>query len=321
MVEVENQNSRQPPALAAAIAGFAAYLTKERGVSPETLRAYRSDLRQFRDFLAVRKGNRDPRLDQIEDADVSGFLAQLLGSVQKSSVGRKLSTLRSFYRYLREVEVITNDPTVTAMSPKTVRKVPAFLDIDDLFHFLNALKQNAHAAASRWRRKRNWALFECLYSTGIRVSELTGMDRPDLESEEALVRVRGKGNKQRIVPIGAPALEAIALYLEAVTKELAPADLEGSKALFRNARGGRLSPRSVSRILEQEMRRCGLWQHLSPHGLRHSFATHLLNAGADLRSIQELLGHASLSTTQRYTHVHLDHLMEVYDRTHPRGRK
>jgi integrase/recombinase XerC len=315
-----SRDGAQPHSLASAIARFSAYLEKERGVSPRTLRAYRSDLFQFREFLIACNGGVEVPLADIDNNNVSAFLAHMLRSVQKSSLGRKLSTLRSFYRYLGEMEWIKSDPTKTAMSPKTVRKVPGFLNIDDVVHFLNSLKRSAVQPGANWRCKRNWALFECMYSTGVRVSELVGMDEQDLEFEEALIRVRGKGDKQRIVPIGAPALEAVRVYLQALNQELGPRDLEHCEALFRNARGGRLSSRSVSRILEQELRQCGLWQHLSPHGLRHSFATHLLNAGADLRSIQELLGHASLSTTQRYTHVHIDKLMEVYDRAHPRGR-
>lgn len=307
--------------LASAIAGFVSYLNKERGVSPETIRAYRSDLAQFGTYLNDRKHGSDIRLADIEGDDITGFLARMYRSVQKSSLSRKLSTLRSFYRYLGEVEWIDKDPTQTAVAPKTTRKVPAFLSVDDLLHFLNSLKRAAFRADSDWRRKRNWALFECLYSTGIRVSELVGLDEQDLDFEQALVRVRGKGNKQRVVPIGSTAMQAVTAYREALQMDLPQAQQELNASLFRNSRGGRLTARSVNRILDQELQQCGLWQHLSPHGMRHSFATHLLNAGADLRSIQELLGHASLSTTQRYTHVHLDKLMEVYDRTHPRSRK
>lgn len=317
----EIQSNEGDPRLASAIAGFASYLQKERGVSPETLRAYRSDLAQFSNFLRRQKNRSGLCLTDIDSDDILAFLAHMYRSIGKSSLSRKLSTLRSFYRYLGEMGWIETDPTATAVSPKTTRKIPSFLAVDDVMHFLNSLKRAACRAGSHWRNKRNWALFECLYSAGIRVSELVGLDESDLDEEQALVRVRGKGNKQRVVPIGSTALEAVAAYREALQAELPAAQRGLHTGLFRNARGGRLTARSVHRILEQELRQCGLWQHLSPHGLRHSYATHLLNAGADLRSIQELLGHASLSTTQRYTHVHMDHLMEVYDRAHPRSRK
>lgn len=173
---------------------------------------------------------------------------------------------------------------------------------------------------SSWRRWRNWALFECLYSTGVRVSELVGLNEEDISFEAGMVRVFGKGKKERIVPIGKKAMESIRGYLSALDFQFARARAD-SPALFRNARGGRLTTRSVHRILRTELRKCGLWQYLTPHGLRHTFATHLLNSGADLRAIQEMLGHSSLSTTQRYTHVHMDQLMKVYDAAHPRSRK
>ncbi|MEM5787210.1 MAG: tyrosine-type recombinase/integrase, partial [Syntrophobacteraceae bacterium] len=165
-----------------------------------------------------------------------------------------------------------------------------------------------------------WALFESLYSTGIRVSELVKLDQNSFSRQEGTVRIRGKGGRERVVPIGEEALASLKCYLTALDFQF-PGVLQKSPALFRNARGGRLTARSVARILKAEMIGCGLWQHLSPHGLRHSFATHLLNAGADLRAIQEMLGHQNLSTTQRYTHIDADKLMKVYDAAHPRSRK
>ncbi|SPF34829.1 Tyrosine recombinase XerC (fragment) [Syntrophobacter sp. SbD1] len=196
----------------------------------------------------------------------------------------------------------------------------SFLQVDPAFHFLDTLSSAAHREGSSWRRARNWALFESLYSTGVRVSELVKLDLGGVAFDEAVVRVSGKGRKERIIPIGMKALDALRYYLGALEFQF-PKGRAGSQALFLNSRGGRLTARSVGRILKSELTACGLWQRLSPHGLRHTFATHLLNAGADLRAIQEMLGHESLSTTQRYTHVNIDQLMKVYDSSHPRSRK
>jgi integrase/recombinase XerC len=212
----------------------------------------------------------------------------------------------------------TNPATEVAL-PKAKVRVPEFLSVDATFHFLDNLRQKCRISGSSWRRWRNWALFECLYSTGVRVAELVGLNDADLDISLGMIRVCGKGGKERVVPIGETALEALQGYREILTAEFS-ASLPRSRAVFLNARGGRLTSRSVQRILQTELKQCGMWQKMSPHGLRHTFATHLLNAGADLRAIQEMLGHASLSTTQRYTHVHLDQLMKVYDAAHPRSR-
>jgi integrase/recombinase XerC len=213
------------------------------------------------------------------------------------------------------------NPAEAVSHPKLGMKVPDFLGVDDVFKFLDTMTRNCSQANCSWRRRRNLALFETLYSTGIRVSELTTLDEPHLDVYGGMIRVSGKGRKERVVPIGTKALKSIRGYLAALDEQFPQARSGRAAALFRNARGGRLTTRSVHRILLAELRTCGLWQHLSPHGLRHTFATHLLNSGADLRAIQEMLGHSSLSTTQRYTHVHMDQLMKVYDAAHPRSRK
>ena len=301
-------------------ARFLKYLRRERNVSEETLRAYAGDLRQFGQFLAERNGAVGTKLDEITPDIIRGFMASVHKRLEKTSRARKLSTLRSLYRYLNSSGIYGENPAELVGHPKIKQKTPHFLLVDAIFHFLDSLSRSAAREGSSWRKARNWALFESLYSTGIRVSELVNLDQTHVSFIEETVRVFGKGGKERIVPIGQKAISSIKYYLSALDFQF-PGCLKSSPALFRNARGGRLTARSVDRILKAEMIACGLWQHLSPHGLRHSFATHLLNAGADLRAIQEMLGHRNLSTTQRYTHVDMDRLMKVYDASHPRSRK
>lgn len=302
-------------------ARFLANLRLQRGLSEETIRAYSSDLEQFHEYLKERTGSRDIPIGNIGAELIRAYIGSLHSRrYEKTSQSRKLSTLRSFYRYLNDSGLFDENPAEHIGYPKKKNRIPSFLGIDDLFHFLNTLEKNAGSPGSSWRRWRNWALFECAYSSGIRVSELVGLNEADIDFEGGMVRVLGKGKKERIIPIGDKALRSIAGYVTALEHQF-PGARSLSTALFRNARGGRLTSRSVHRILKTEMIRCGLWQHLSPHGLRHSFATHLLNSGADLRAIQEMLGHSTLSTTQRYTHVHMDQLMKTYDAAHPRSRK
>ncbi len=303
-----------------AVSRFIEYLRFERNVSEETLRAYAADLRQFSGYLLEKTGSSGLTLDGITADHVRGYLASVHKSLEKSSRARKLSTLRSFYKYLNSAGLYDQDPAKLVAHPRVKQKMPSFLQVDTIFHFLDALSSAALRHGVSWRKARNWALFETLYSTGIRVSELVKLNLPDVASAVSTVRVTGKGRKERIVPIGMKALNALNFYLTVLGVQF-PKGRAASQALFLNARGGRLTARSVDRILKAELIACGLWQQLSPHGLRHTFATHLLNAGADLRAIQEMLGHASLSTTQRYTHVHMDQLMKVYDASHPRSRK
>ncbi|MFZ2445559.1 MAG: tyrosine recombinase XerC [Syntrophobacteraceae bacterium] len=301
-------------------ARFLKYLQRERNVSEETLRAYAGDLRQFALYLAERNDPAGMEMEAITPDFIRGFLASVHKRLEKSSRARKLSTLRSFYRYLNSSGIYGENPAELVAHPKIKQKTPHFLLVDAVFHFLDSLARSAGREGSSWRKSRNWALFESLYSTGTRVSELVRLDQGSVSYAEETVRVFGKGGKERVVPIGQKAIKALDHYLSVLDFQF-PGALRASPALFRNARGGRLTARSVDRILKAEMIACGLWQHLSPHGLRHSFATHLLNAGADLRAIQEMLGHQNLSTTQRYTHVDMDRLMKVYDAAHPRSRK
>jgi integrase/recombinase XerC len=316
---------------------FLQYLRHERNLSPETLRAYASDLSQFAGYVSnlfevpepggpIGKSgqNRAPapvvKLSQISPDIVRGYLASVHKTLEKTSRARKLSALRSFYHYLNSAGIFSENPADLVGHPRIKQKTPSFLPVDAIFHFLDSLSRAALRQGSSWRKARNWAMFESLYSTGMRVSELVKLNISGVVFAEATVRVSGKGRKERIIPIGSKAMDALKYYLSAVEFQF-PKGRAASQALFLNSRGGRLTARSVDRILKAELIVCGLWQHLSPHGLRHSFATHLLNAGADLRAIQEMLGHESLSTTQRYTHVNIDLLMKVYDGAHPRSRK
>jgi integrase/recombinase XerC len=309
-----------PPLFREAVDGFLEHLRRDRNLSNETVRAYAMDLGQLEAFAEERLGKAPVQLHDVTVHVIRGFLASGQKRWQKTSQGRKLSTLRSFFRYLNEAGAFEGNPAEEIVYPRTRSKLPGFLGIDALFHFLDSLRQAAHEPGSSWRRCRNWAIFETAYSSGLRVSELVGLDVLDLDAETGMLRVLGKGGKERVVPIGSKAIESIREYLDALGRQ--PLKLPANNsALFRNARGGRLTVRSVHRFLKSELERCGIWQQISPHGLRHSFATHLLSSGADLRAIQEMLGHSSLSTTQRYTHVHLDQLMKVYDGAHPRSRK
>lgn len=303
-----------------AVDRFLQHLRVHRNLSLQTIRAYAADLAQLESFLEERSGMRPARLQDLTPGMIRAFLVGGRHTWQKTSQGRKLSALRSLFRYLNESGLAAGNPAEGISRPRTRSKLPAFLGVDDVFHFLDGLEQASRQPGSSWRRTRNWALFETAYASGLRVSELVGLNRVDLDLEAGLVRVLGKGGRERVVPLGSKAVKAIQDYLARMAPPERPFGDENG-ALFRNARGGRLTVRSVHRLLRAELERCGLWQRISPHGLRHSFATHLLGSGADLRAIQEMLGHASLSTTQRYTHVHVDQLMRVYDASHPRSRK
>jgi integrase/recombinase XerC len=278
---------------------FSRWLEVERGVSPRTLTAYRRDVGALRSFLAGRRG-RAPAPARLDVVDVRAFLASLFGANEASSIARKLSALRTFFRFLAKRGQAGDDPTALVSSPKRKQPLPRALSVDDAFRLVEG------PPAPRER-----AIHELLYGAGLRVSELCGLDVGDVEGELVHVR-RGKGGKARIVPLGSQARRAIDAYL--VVRR------PGGDALFVNARGGRLTPRSVQRNLKKIAGTAGV-AAATPHTLRHSFATHLLDGGADLRAIQELLGHASLASTQIYTKVSLDHLMTVYDRSHPHAKK
>jgi len=290
------------------IYAFINYLRSERGVSPHTERSYLSDLEQFADFLG------EKALDYVDHQMLRNFLANLMMlKIKKTSIARKLSAIRTFYKYMNREGILANNPARLVSTPRREKRLPAVLTADDAQRLMEAPQQKKKDDFGTVLRDR--AVLETLYSTGIRASELIGMNRDDIDISDGLVRIRGKGKKERIVPIGHKALDAINAYLGRKTGS------SDDHAIFTGPSGKRLTARTVQRILENYRKKLGMAQKASPHTLRHSFATHLLESGADLRAIQELLGHASLSTTQRYTHLNLDSLMDVYDKAHPRARK
>ncbi len=285
-------------------------------MSPHTLRNYLSDLAQFRHFLAERKlcrgddGGIDAR--KVDIHVVRAFLASLVKDHKKSSMGRKLAALKSFFRYLVATKRIEKDPLLLIQTPKQEKPLPSFLSIDDVFQLLGGIKiKNSLDIRDR-------AILEFFYSTGVRVSELVGLNWVDIDFQLEIVRVVGKGLKERIVPFGKVAKETLEAYASE-QRRIWRSPCKGEVAVFLNNRGQRITTRSVARIVEKHLRQAGIAVKMGPHGLRHTFATHLLNSGADLRVIQEMLGHASLSTTQRYTHLNLDQLTAVYDKAHPRA--
>jgi integrase/recombinase XerC len=298
---------------------FRDHLRIERNASAHTLRSYASDLEQFHGFLKEKKlaqgSGGEVAAEKIDHLAIRAFLSSLHRDHKKSSLGRKLASLRSFLKYLVQEGHLVRNPAEIVATPRQEKPLPNFMPVDEAFALMETPDPSLTWGA------RDKAILETLYSTGMRVSELVGLAEGDLDSSLGIVRVLGKGGKERIVPIGAKALEALRVYLEKRDQAAPQAGEKGRKApIFINTRGGRLTTRSVARILNKHLVRGGIWRKIGPHALRHSFATHLLDAGADLRAIQELLGHASLSTTQRYTHVSVDKLMEVYDRAHPRAK-
>jgi len=286
------------------LVAYAAHLRAERHASPHTIRAYLSDLRQF--LAAAGAGG----LAGITPETIRHWLRALDGRIDRASTARKLAAVRGLFRFLTQSGARRGDPSAGIATPKTRRKLPAHLTLDEVDRLLTTPR------ADRVLGLRDRAIFEVLYSSGLRVSELTGLDWEQVDHEAGCLRVFGKGRKERVVPNGRPALRALADYRARLAEAGAPA---GAGPVFRNARGGRLTTRSVARLMERHIFASGTATKATPHALRHTFATHLLGAGADLRAIQELLGHASLSTTQRYTHVDLRRLMEAYDRAHPRA--
>ncbi|HKB07535.1 MAG TPA: tyrosine recombinase XerC [Candidatus Polarisedimenticolia bacterium] len=308
---------------------FLRHLEHNVNASPQTVRCYRTDLHEFQEFLTHGLvSGRQADLPDIDHHAVREFLSYLHDrGVSRATVARKLASLRSFFRHLARQGLTAGNPAAMVATPKLERRLPRALSE----HEVESLLDNSFGIGARDHRDR--AILELLYASGVRVAELVGADLGDLElsraSGDGMMRVLGKGRKERLVPVGSKAVRALEAYLkaratlltrgpfkEAASRTRRPAAAERD-ALFLNARGGRLSDRSVRRILDGRLRKAALMQHVSPHTLRHSFATHMLNAGADLRSIQELLGHASLSTTQRYTAVSTRRLIEVYRRAHP----
>ncbi len=294
------------------VAAFLQHLDVERNLSPRTLDAYSRDLQQFLDFLRQEPScSEEPEsLKRIDTRLLRRYLARLHHKNSRTSIGRKLSTLRTFFRYLVRQGILETSPADTLATPRPEKYLPKTLSVDEVTHLLNQLctGQNRHLL-------RDQAIFELIYSSGLRVGELTTLNVGSVDLVQQQVRVIGKGNKERLVPIGRTALRAVQDYLDSRGQPAA------DEPLFLNARNGRLTSRSVQRLMKKHLLQANLRTDASPHSLRHSFATHLLDGGADLRAIQELLGHASLSTTQRYTQVSLSHLTAIYDDAHPRSRK
>ena len=298
---------------------FIESLSAEKGYSAHTLRAYRNDLHEFAGFVAGHEqegedgrkgaGRFDPR--QVDTLAIRGYLAVLYGKNSKATIARKLSAVRSFFRFLMRKGVIETNPAEGVLTPKQEKKIPSYLTVDDMFRLLDAIPHD------RLYDLRNRAIFETLYATGVRISELAGLDTLDVDLHAKRIKVHGKGNKERMALLGDKAAQAIRDYRERLYQETGIAHEHGGP-LFLNKFKGRLTARSMARCLDQLVRACGVQVPVSPHTLRHSFATHMLDAGADLRAVQELLGHESLSTTQKYTHVSIDRLMEAYDKAHPR---
>ena len=325
-----------------AIAKYLEYLQSVKNSSPHTVLNYRKDLEQFLAYLSP-PGVRPPALDGVTHSMIREFVAHLHEhGLAKSSVARKLAALRSFFKYCVSKDQLKENPARLVPTPKLPKRIPSVLSAEEMNGFLNDLggvgepgpggrafaKKNAKPGRSNRVEKglllrRDRALLELLYAAGLRVSELTGLNLADMEQRERILRVRGKGNKERIVPYGAKAQEALEKYWPLRERLLDQTDRTSSRkdphaeAVFLNYAGRRLTQRSVGRIVKKYVRIANVNWDLHPHSLRHAFATHLLADGADLRAIQELLGHQSLSTTQKYTHASIRQLMEIYDKAHP----
>lgn len=291
-----------------AVARFVQHLKGERNLSPHTARAYAQDLRQFIAYAQASLG-RTVRPHDVDHILIRGFLADLHNKGhRKTSAGRKLAAIRTFFRYLCREGILAKNPARSLLSPRIERRIPEHLEQSEIPAFLD-LPGDDFAA------RRDRAILELLYATGIRCGELVGLDVAEVDRDAGMARVLGKGGKERIVPFGRAAGHSLDAYLAARREKRL-----GGEALFVNQKGGRLTDRSVRRLLARRTAQLANRRPISPHTLRHSFATHLLQRGADLRSIQELLGHSSLSTTQKYTHVDQKHILDIYRKTHPRSR-
>ena len=321
---------------------FIHYLSVEKNASPHTSRCYRRDLEGFEDFLKSSGMFLTPtggvEIGKVDRIAIRKYLSFLHRKNKKSSIARKISTLRSFFKYLVREQVILSNPAKSVSAPKIEKTLPTTLTVDEAFRLMESPKSISKKSSEGAKEKglRDRAILELLYSSGLRVSELVGLNSNQLDLDLGIVKVMGKGRKERIVPVGVKAIEVLKAYLEErrMLKALPPGQKpsgpegsparrasapEGEQPIFVNSLGGRLTARSVGRLVKKYSRHLGIFRKVSPHSLRHTFATHLLDAGADIREIQEMLGHSSLSTTQRYTHVSMGKLMEVYDKAHPRS--
>jgi len=301
---------------------FIHYLSAEKNASPHTCRAYERDLEEFENFLKSSGMSlstaQDIEMGKVDRLAIRRYLSFLHRRNKKSSIARKISTLRSFFKYMVREQLATSNPAKSVSTPKVEKPLPTTLTVDEAFRLMERPKNPSEKSISdtaKNKRLRDGAILELLYSSGLRVGELVGLNLNRLDLDLGIVKVMGKGRKERIVPVGSKAVEALKTYLEKRAVE------GGEEPLFVNSRGGRLTARSVGRLVKKYTKSSGIFRKVSPHSLRHTFATHLLDAGADIREIQEMLGHASLSTTQRYIHLSMGKLMEVYDKAHPRSFK
>ena len=299
---------------------FLEHLRYERNVSAHTLRNYASDLEQFVDHLAPadpKSGARKfPELKNVDHLTIREWLAKLHSAQKKkASIARKLAALRTFFQFLVREGLLESNPAKLVSTPRQEKKLPKHLSIEEAIKFIETPDIDTDLG------KRDRAMLELMYATGVRVAELTTLNLADIDFRNQLIRVTGKRRKQRIVPFGDPAANSIREYLKVRDKFLftAPISARDDEAVFLNYQGTRITTRSVGRMVEKYIKICAGVHRISPHALRHSFATHLLDSGADLRDIQELLGHARLSTTQIYTHVSMEKLIEVYDKAHPKA--
>ncbi len=282
---------------------FYRYLDNEKGAAFNTRRAYRSDVEDFIRFVE------QSAADAVDHDTIRAYIVNIYKGLKKSSLSRKVSAIKMFFKFMKKKGYIDENTALIIRSPRIEKHLPKFYTIDEMFHFLDFLPRDG------WLNIRNRAIFELMYSTGMRASEVLSMDFEDLHLDGMWARVMGKGGKERVLPFGDKAKEALEAYLAIVGKM---DKFSTNKALFINFRGDRLTYRGLLRIMKKHQIKAQLFKNLSLHGIRHSFATHMLDNGADLRGIQELLGHSKLSTTQRYTHVSMDKLMEIYDKSHPR---
>ncbi len=296
----------------ASVRKFLEYLEAERNYSPNTIRSYETDLSQF---VAHLSSNRIASLDAVTKNDLRVFLSALLeAGLSRKSIARKIACLRSFFRYAKRQRLTSTNPTLTLVSPKLEKRLPSFLDEVSMARLFDDIDTSTADG------RRNAAIMEVFYSTGMRLSELVNLNRDDVDFSQGVVKITGKGSKQRIVPVGRRALSAVELTLRDRDVLLAKLSLSGKQdALFLTRKGVRLYPEAVSRIVKKIIGRVSEIEKKSPHVLRHTFATHLLNRGADLRAVKELLGHESLSTTQVYTHVSTEQLKKVYRQSHPKA--
>lgn len=313
MEQAPTADATPPSAWGEPLRRFLEYLRVERNASKHTLSGYERDIRAFFGWLEE-TAKRPAKLEDVTIASMRRYLAVRQGELERSSVARGLSAMRSFYRFLLKRGEVRESSPALIQSPKQKKPLASFLTAEEAKELVEPVAEEQTPESLR-----DLAMWEVMYGAGLRVSELVGLNLGDLSLQEGWVRVLGKGRKEREVPVGSKAIEAVRRYVEVRHLLLREGLLE--RALFVNSRGGRMGDRSVRRLLDAAQARVGTVRRVSPHGLRHSFATHLLEGGADLRAIQEMLGHASLRTTERYTHVTLDRLMQVYDSAHPRARR